>query len=189
MFIIIRIIAGANRGFHLKTKDGLTTRPTLDRIRENVFNIIKGKVAGAEVLDLFAGSGAVGLEALSRGAKSAVFVEKDREAYRILKENIQKTKSMEKSKSFHESYDHYLRTCRNTFDIIYVDPPYELNAYQSVLEKLARHGCLREEGILILESHKEAVVPMETEVYECFRNVAYGNTKIYFYIKKTGGTL
>ena len=92
MFIIIRIIAGKNKGCRLRTKEGLTTRPTLDRIRENVFNIIRDRIPGSHVLDLFAGSGAIGLECLSRGAESAVFIEKDREAFGILEENVAKTR-------------------------------------------------------------------------------------------------
>ena len=187
MFRIIRIIAGKNKGCRLKTKEGLTTRPTLDRIRENVFNIIRDKLPGSNILDLFAGSGAIGLECLSRGAASAVFIEKDREAFHILKENVAKTRQEAASRCFNKSYEAYLKGCRERFDLIYADPPYGLDAYGDCLEAVGRQGLLAEGGLLVLESHKGKDLPLEMEQLQCAREIRYGNTKIWIYIMKQEG--
>lgn len=189
MFIIIRIIAGKNKGCRLRTKEGLTTRPTLDRIRENVFNIIRDRIPGSHVLDLFAGSGAIGLECLSRGAESAVFIEKDREAFGILKENVAKTRQEARSRCFNKSYEAYLSGCRERFDLIYADPPYGLDAYEDCLVTIGSRGLLAEGGILVLESHKGSELPLETDHLQCDREIRYGNTKIWIYIMKQEGIL
>ena len=183
MFIIIKIIAGKNRGNILKTKDGITTRPTLNRIRENIFNIIRDKVPGAKVLDVFAGSGAIGIESLSRGALEATFIELDKEAYRILKENILKTDNISSAKIFNGDYRNFLKRCKENYDIIYIDPPYHLNAYNEVLELIGSNALLNDNGIIILEAKKDTLLPEETKDFKCYRDVIYGNTIIKFYNK------
>lgn len=183
MFIIIKIIAGKNRGNILKTKEGITTRPTLNRIRENLFNIIRDKVPGAKVLDLFAGSGAIGIEALSRGAAEASFIELDKEAYRILRENLEKTNNLVKSKIFNGDFRNFLKISNNTYDIIYIDPPYHINVYEEVLSILGSNNILDESGIIILEAKKDTILPQETKDFKCYRDVIYGNTIIKFYNK------
>lgn len=183
MFKIIKIIAGKNRGNILKTKEGITTRPTLNRIRENLFNIIKNKVPGANILDLFAGSGAVGIEALSRSAKKATFVELDKEAYKILVGNINKTNNIINSKLINKDYRGFLRNCRESFDIIYIDPPYHLNAYREALELIEKNQLLNDSGIIIIEAKKDTELLNETSDFKCYRDVIYGNTIIKFYNK------
>lgn len=183
MFIIIKIIAGKNRGNILKTKDGITTRPTLNRIRENLFNIIRDKLPGAKVLDLFAGSGAIGLEALSRGARESTFVELDKEAFRILKENILKTDNLDKSKIFNGDFRSFLKRNNDKFDIIYIDPPYHINAYEEALSLIGTTDLLTDNGIIILEAKKDTRLPSEIIDFRCYRDVIYGNTIIKFYNK------
>lgn len=183
MFIIIKIIAGKNRGNILRTKEGITTRPTLNRIRENLFNIIRDKVPGAKVLDLFAGSGAIGIEALSRGAKEATFIEIDKDAYKIIKENLLKTKNLEKSKVFNGDYRSFIKKSEDTYDIIYIDPPYHINAYDEALSLIGLHNLLSENGLIILEAKKDTVLKKETIDFKCYRDVIYGNTIIKFYKK------
>lgn len=173
-----------NRGTILKTKPGDTTRPTLGRIRENLFNIIRSKVPKAKVLDLFAGSGAVGLECLSRGSVSVVFVEKDPEAFRILLENIHKTGHETRSIAKRTSFESYLRSSDEAFDIIYADPPYPLKAYGTILEEVGRRKLLAQDGVLVMESERSASVPMETMEFICYRDVTYGNTTLRFYNNK-----
>lgn len=184
MFIIIKIIAGKNKGNMLKTKEGITTRPTLNRIRENIFNIIRDHVPGSVVLDLFAGSGAIGIEALSRGAKEAFFVEIDKEAYGILKYNLEKTGNLASSKTFNLDYRIFIKKNENTYDIIYIDPPYPINAYEEALRLLGEGQKLNENGILIVEAMKDTNIPIETNYFVCYRDVTYGNTRIWFYNKK-----
>lgn len=183
MFIIIKIIAGKNKGNILKTKEGITTRPTLNRIRENIFNIIRDKIPGARVLDVFAGSGAIGIEALSRGAIEATFIELDKEAYKILKVNIEKTNNLEKSKTFNGDFRNYIKRSVDVYDIIYIDPPYHLNAYEEVLSIIGSRNLLTETGIIILEAKKDTILPLETIDFKCYRDVIYGNTIIKFYNK------
>jgi 16S rRNA (guanine(966)-N(2))-methyltransferase RsmD len=183
VFIIIKIIAGKNRGNILKTKEGITTRPTLNRIRENLFNIIRDKVPGSKVLDVFAGSGAIGIEALSRGASEATFIELDKEAYKILKENIVKTNNLDKSKIINGDFRNILKRITNAYDIIYIDPPYHLNAYEEVLSFIGLNDLLADNGIIILEAKKDTILPSETNDFKCYRDVIYGNTIIKFYNK------
>jgi len=183
VFIIIKIIAGKNRGNILKTKEGITTRPTLNRIRENLFNIIRDKVPGAKVLDVFAGSGAIGIEALSRGALETTFIELDNDAYNILKENIVKTNNLKNSKLFKGDYRNFLKNSSENYDIIYVDPPYHLKAYEEVLSLIGSKNLLADNGIIIVEAKKDTIIPSETLDFKCYRDVIYGNTKIKFYNK------
>lgn len=184
MLNIVRIIAGKNRGFILKTKRGETTRPTLDRIRENLFNIIRDRLPEAAVLDLFAGSGAIGLEALSRGAREAVMIEKDAEAYAILKENIRNTNNLENGQAVRGDCFSYLQNCHRNFDLIYGDPPYGLKAYLRILEATAASEALKPGGLLILESPRDEDLPQVTNAYICSRKAVYGNTAIHFYQRK-----
>ncbi|MDD2370734.1 MAG: 16S rRNA (guanine(966)-N(2))-methyltransferase RsmD [Firmicutes bacterium] len=184
MFIIIKIIAGKNRGNILKTKEGITTRPTLNRIRENLFNIIRDKVPGANILDLFAGSGAIGIEALSRSAKSVTFIEIDKEAFNILKANINKTNNLENSKTINKDFRGFLRNCKDKFDLIYIDPPYHIKAYEEAIGLIEDKQLLNESGIIIIEAKKDTKLPLETKDFKCYRDVIYGNTIIKFYNKK-----
>ncbi len=184
MFKIIKIIAGKNRGYIIKTKEGITTRPTLNRIRENLFNIIKDIVPNANILDLFAGSGAIGIEALSRNAKSATFIELDKIAFKILKENLIKTDNFKKSSIINKDFRGFLRNCMESFDIIYIDPPYHLKAYEEALELIGKNQLLIDNGVIIIEAKKDAKLPKETNDFKCYRDVIYGNTIIKFYNKK-----
>lgn len=184
MLKIIRIISGEKRGFILKTKEGLETRPTLDYVRENVFNIIQNQVRGSKVLDLFAGSGAIGIEALSRGAVKAVFVEVDYKALKVITSNLEKTGYNKKGASvvFHLSFDKFLAKNQEAFDWIYIDPPYGLNKYEEILNQVALNHSLREEGMIIIEGNKKQKIA-ENEYFHCYREIIYGNTKLWFYKK------
>ncbi len=184
MFIIIKIIAGSNKGFILKTKEGLSTRPTLNRIKENVFNIIREKVVNSNFLDLFAGSGGIALESISRGAARAVLVEKDKKAFAVVKANIDKTKTNDKVIAINSDYKDYLKRSNDKFDLIYIDPPYELEAYEECLNLIGNYKVLANEGIIIVESKKNQEIPLVNDYFLCYRNITYGNTKIWFYKEK-----
>lgn len=183
VFKIIKIIAGKNKGFVLKTKEGLTTRPTLNRIKENVFNIIKDYIPDSNFLDLFSGSGGIGLEAISRGAKKAVLIEKDKKAFDVIKDNINKTKSSKVVEAFNMDFEKYIKTTTEKFEIIYVDPPYELDVYEKALNSIGKYNLLKEGGIIVLESQKSKIIPLKNDYFFCYRDITYGNTKIWIYKK------
>ena len=146
----MRIVAGTHRGARIFAPKGLDTRPTSDRVREAAFNLI-GPVDGAAVLDLYAGSGAMGLEALSRGAGSAVFVESDREACRTVKRNLEKLRLAGAEVACSDAL-RFLAAERRRFDLILVDPPYDM--VESVAVRLAAYlpSVLAEHGLVVLES-------------------------------------
>ena len=125
----MRVISGSAKGTILYSLQGSTTRPTLDRVKEALFNIIQNEIIDAQVLDLFAGSGALGIEALSRGAKFAVFSDKSIQSVDIIKKNIEKTHLKEKAKIIKGNYLNILKECEEQyqFDLIFIDPPYADN--------------------------------------------------------------
>lgn len=160
----MRIISGTARGTKLYTLSGLETRPTLDRVKESIFNIIQNNIADALILDLFAGSGAIGLEMLSRGAKKAVLCDKSKEACEIIKKNINKTHMEEKVELYNLDFTLCIEKVKNQkFDIIYIDPPYNTNNIKESLKKIINYEILSEEGIIILETDDETRILKEIE--------------------------
>jgi 16S rRNA (guanine966-N2)-methyltransferase len=147
----MRIIAGSRKGHGIDAPPGLNTRPTSDRVRENVFNIVAPWVEDAAVLDLFAGSGAMGLEALSRGAERAVFVESDNDAVRVINQNLDKL-HLTGAQVVHRDVGRYLATETRTYDLIFCDPPYP--DYAELEPLLARYvpKLLADDGLLVLET-------------------------------------
>ena len=127
----MRVISGKARGVQLKTPDGMTTRPTADRVKEALFSIIQFDIPTAKVLDLFGGTGQLGIEALSRGAKSAVFVDAGEPACRLIKENLRRTKLEADATVIRSDYLAYLKRCKEKFDIIFLDPPFAIRWYNN----------------------------------------------------------
>lgn len=150
----MRIIAGRAKSLPLKTVPGLDTRPTTDRIKETLFNMLSPQLPGAVFLDLFAGSGGIGLEAVSRGAARAVFVEQNRKAAACIKENIRFTKAEAESILLVSEVLTALRKLEGseTFDIIFMDPPYERNLEREVLTFLAASSLITEDTLIIVEA-------------------------------------
>ena len=152
----MRIIGGKARGTKLYTLEGLTTRPTLDRVKESIFNIIQQDILDAEVLDLFSGSGAIGLEMLSRGAKKAIVCDKSKQAIEIINKNIEKTHMQEYVKIYNMDYEKCLEENKNqVFDFIYLDPPYNTNFIEKSLEIIIQYKMLKKDGTIILETDDE----------------------------------
>ena len=120
----MRVITGTARGIQLKTPDGLLTRPTADRVKEALFSIIHFDIPGATVLDLFGGTGQLGIEALSRGADRAVFVDAREESCKLIRENLKRTKLEKNATVIRSDYLDYLNRCREKYNIILLDPPY-----------------------------------------------------------------
>lgn len=155
----MRIISGTSRGSRLVTLEGTETRPTLDRVKEPLFSIIQMHIKDARVLDLFAGSGALGLEALSRGAKSAVFSDISEKAINVIKQNAEKTKLAEKAVVFKGSYEDILKQMKNEnkeFDLIFLDPPYKSGLLEDAIKKILEYNLLVKEGIIIVETDMES---------------------------------
>ena len=180
---MMRIITGTARGTRLETLDGETTRPTIERIKEAVFSTIQFDIEGRRVLDLFAGSGQLGLEALSRGALKAVFVDNDREASEIVKRNAQKTKLYEKCVVLNTDYQQYIRNAKGKekFDIIFLDPPYQTDMLDKALAGIADSDILYDNGIIICESDRTE--PLSAEGMELVKHARYGKVYITILMK------
>ncbi len=179
----MRVITGSARGAKLKTLEGLNTRPTSDRVKEAIFNIIQFQVEGRRVLDLFSGSGQLAIEALSRGADYAVMVDESREAVNIIKDNVKKVKFDQTSSVFQMDYMRYLSTCREKFDIIFLDPPYAEKMLENALRKISEIDILSEGGIIVCERPKEKVMPATVGDLIASRDYVYGKTAINLYTR------
>lgn len=177
----MRVITGTARGRRLKTPDNYDIRPTTDNVKEAVFNIIQFDIEGRQVLDLFAGTGQLGIECLSRGAAGAVFVDRDRDAVRIVKDNL-KTCGM-KATVLQEDSISFLNHC-GKFDVIFIDPPYDSDLYESALKIINLVDILSEGGIIICEARREKVLPEMTEPYRKRKEYNYGKVKICIYTKE-----
>ncbi len=173
----MRIITGTARGTKLATLEGLETRPTVERIKEAEFSMIQFEIDGKRVLDLFGGSGQLGLEALSRGAAQATFVDSNRDAVEIIKANAKKTKLFEKCIVLNTDYKAFIRgnAGKNKYDIVFLDPPYDLDIWTDVIDRLERADLIAEGGMIICESNK--ISPIEAKGFTVRRHVGY--SKVY----------
>lgn len=179
----MRIISGKNKGRKLKTLEGMNTRPTADRVKESLFNILNNKFIDSVVLDLFAGSGALGLEALSRGANRCVFVDSSKEAIKIIQENIKACRFDEQSTVLNMDYLVAMqKLTKQKFDIIFVDPPYLNNIELVVLDKIK--SLLLDDGILIIETDEKTLLPESINGLVKNDERKYGRTILHFYILK-----
>ncbi len=151
----MRIIAGKKRGTKLYTLEGLDTRPTLDRVKESVFNIIQNDITDSVFVDLFSGSGAIGLEASSRNAKKVYLCEKSKKAIKIIKQNIEKTNSEKQVILYEGDYQEFINNLQEKPDIIYIDPPYKTNYAIKALELLLKKDLLKETTKIIIETDRE----------------------------------
>ena len=178
----MRVITGSARGRKLKTPASYDIRPTTDNVKEAVFNIIQFDVEGRRVLDLFAGTGQLGIEALSRGAKSCVFIDENREALRIVKENL-KTCGFS-APVLQEDALSYLRRGER-FDLIFLDPPYDAGLYEPVLNTINLVDNLSDGGIIICEARRETPLPELSAPYRKGKEYRYGTVKICVYTKES----
>ena len=179
----MRVVAGSARGTVLKTPDGMLTRPTADRVKEAVFSILHFDVQNAVVLDLFGGTGQLGIEALSRGAASAVFVDAREESCRLIRENLKRTKLEADATVIRSDYLDYLRRCRETFQIIFLDPPYAEVFLENALNCITEIDILQSGGIIVAERPVGKDLPWEFPGYERSRDYKYGKTLLTVYRK------
>ena len=185
---MLRIIAGEARGRRFEAPEGRDTRPTLDRVRENLFNMLQGRVRDARVLDLFAGSGALSLEALSRGAAWAVLADRDREAVRIEKQNLESLGFSGRARLIRGEWQETVRTLGEEgerFDLIFLDPPYAMTDLREMTERLM--PLMTENGWIVLEHQAKAEIRTAeglTPVKE--RTWGYCGVKMYEKLRDSG---
>ncbi len=185
----MRIIAGTAKGIRLKTPKGMKTRPTADRVKESVFGILAARPLDAEVLDLFAGTGNLGLEALSRGASSAMLVDKNSQSIKIMMENAILTDLAGMAVICREDVLQALRRLDGegkSFDLIFCDPPYNLGLAPKVLQALETGGVMRDGGVLILEHSRHEKLPDGLKRIVAYRSEFYGETVVSFFTKQEG---
>ncbi|PUU94338.1 MULTISPECIES: 16S rRNA (guanine(966)-N(2))-methyltransferase RsmD [Halanaerobium] len=176
----MRIIAGRAGGLKLKSLKGREVRPTLDRVKESMFNIIAFYLPGAEVLDLFSGFGSLGIEALSRGAEKADFVEIKKSHLKIIEDNLKKAKFYDQAELFNQDVYQYLKICGRKYDLIFMDPPYEKQMTAEAVKLILANNLLKENGLIISEK-SAAEKAEEFEGLSIIKNKHYGNSLLTIY--------
>lgn len=179
----LRVIAGTARSLRLKTVPGDSTRPTTDRIKETLFNIIGNDIAGCRFLDLFSGSGAIGIEALSRGAAESVFVEKDPRCISCIKDNLKFTKLEDRALVIRSDVSDYIRNAAydRPFDIIFMDPPYKAGVEEDILRALSGSGLTDADSVLIIEASSQNTFDfLEDLDYNLTKKKVYGSNMHLF---------
>jgi 16S rRNA (guanine(966)-N(2))-methyltransferase RsmD len=179
----MRVISGRARGVSLKTPEGMATRPTADRVKEAMFSIIHFDLPGAKVLDLFGGTGQLGIEALSRGAAEAVFVDAAEKSCGLIRENLKRCKMETEGKVVRADYMDYLSRSRETFDIILLDPPYAEVFLENAIKKISEIDILKSGGIIVAERPVGKDIPGDFPGYARSKDYKYGNTLITLYRK------
>ena len=179
----MRVISGKARGVALKTPEGMHTRPTTDRVKEAMFSIIQFDLPGTTVLDLFAGTGQLGIEALSRDAKFAYFIDEREDACKLIQENLRRTKLDNQAQVIRSDYMAFLRNCRTKFDIILLDPPYAEVFLENALKLITEIDILQSGGIIVCERPLEKDLSLSFEGYTRSRDYKYGNTILAIFRK------
>ena len=177
----MRVISGTARGRHLKELQGMETRPTTDRVKEALFNIVQFELPGRQVLDLFAGTGQLGVEALSRGAARCTFVDQRRDAAALVRENLKLTGLSQQAQVVQADSISFLMSCREKFDVIFLDPPYLTGVLEKAVETVSAFDILREHGIMVCESPLEQELPTLAAPYERGKEFRYGKIKLTVY--------
>ena len=178
----MRVITGKARGRKLATPTNNDIRPTTDNVKESIFNIIQFDIEGRRVLDLFAGTGQLGIECLSRGAESAVFIDQSRESVKLVKDNL-KTCGLEGTVMQMDAVS-FLNGC-GKFDLIFIDPPYDSPLYEKVLETVNSVDILSDGGIIICEASRDRQLPELEAPYKKVREYIYGKVKLCKYTKES----
>lgn len=184
----MRIIGGKAKGTKLYTLEGDNTRPTLDRVKESLFNIIQRDIPESIFLDLFSGSGAIGLEAVSRGAKKAILCDKSKEAINIIKKNIEKTHLENQIELYQLPFEKLLNDkIEEKIDIIYIDPPYKTDFVYNAIKIILDKNLINEDSIVIIETDEEERVIKQIEKLniEIVNQRKYGRAHLIF-VKKVG---
>ena len=179
----MRVVSGKYGGRPLKTLDGKTTRPTTDKVKGAIFNMIGPYFDGGRVLDLYAGSGSLGIEAVSRGMESAVLVEKDRRAQAIVAENIAMTKEVARFELLKMESSRALEQLTGPFDLVLLDPPYAKEQIIADIEKMAERKLLSEDIMVVCETDKSVDLPEEIADLGIWKQKIYGISKVTVYVR------
>lgn len=181
---IMRVVAGDRKGMPLKVITGNTTRPTTDKVKESIFNMIGPFFNGGLAVDLFAGSGGLGIETLSRGADHALFIEKDARAFQVLQENIKKCRYEDASELFRTDATRAVKALLKreiVIDYLFLDPPYHKKEYYDLVETLVEGGKLAHDAIIMCEHSAEVTLPENYGRFNLVRQEEYGSTIISIY--------
>ena len=178
----MRVISGTARGTKLESLEGLSTRPTIDRVKEGIFSSIQFVVPGARVLDLFAGSGQMGIECLSRGAQQAVFVDSNRDAANIVIKNVKSCSLFDKARVVNMSARDFLRGTKDQFDLVFLDPPYNMGILDEIMEKV--YQITAPGGIIMAESELGWSLKNEIPGLEQKKQYKYGKVLVTKFVKE-----
>jgi len=183
----MRITTGSVKGMNLKSVPGLDTRPTSDKVKQSLFNTIQFDIEGRRVLDLFAGTGQLGIEALSRGAAEAVFVDNSPAALAVIRENVGKAGFSDRSKIIRSDYKAFLQSAqKESFHLVFIDPPYRPGFINRVLSFIQTFDIVKENGIIVCESASSEKAADGPGNLRLIKSARYGASALAFY-KKTGG--
>lgn len=180
----MRVITGTARGMRLFTLEGDSVRPTTDKVKEALFSIIQFEIEGRRALDLFAGSGQLGIEALSRGAKSAHFVDESRDAISVINKNLEKTKLKEFATVSHTDSVTFISSTDRTFDLFFLDPPYDKGLVLKVLPLCAKRATTG--ALIVCETSSDEFLPEDIESLVYLKRYKYGKTALTVYRKAEG---
>ncbi len=180
----MRVITGVARGKNLKTLEGNDVRPTSQKVKEAVFSAIQFDVEGRRVLDLFAGSGQLGIEALSRGARSAVFVDNSAASIKVIKQNLENVGLLDNAKVYTSDFASFTAMSRDTFDIVFLDPPYKLGFLVPALKSVL--PLMSDFGIIVCEYPPEVEIPQSIGGFEIAKTYRYGKINVSIYRKGAG---
>lgn len=178
----MRVIAGSLKGRKLQTLDGLDVRPTTDKVKEAIFSAVQFDLCGANILDLFSGSGQMGIEALSRGAESAVFVDISQRSLDITRLNIASAGLENKSFCYQSDSRDFLKTDRKLYDVVFLDPPYSKGLIEEVLPVLS--GKITEGGKIVCEHEKELFLPDKVNYLTVKKRYRYGSINVTIYVNQ-----
>ena len=184
----MRVISGRVRGRRLKTPENYDIRPTTDNVKESLFNIIQFDIEGRRVLDLFAGTGQLGIECLSRGAESAVFVDRRKDAASLIRENLKTTELSHRAKVVNGDSMEYLKGVREKFDLIFLDPPYAEDLLEGAIAHIARFDILAPHGIMAAEHPVGKVMPALAPPSRVQRPYRYGKIALTLYRRDANET-
>jgi len=177
----MRVITGTARGRKLKEPAGMETRPTTDRVKEGIFSSIQFELEGRRVLDLFGGTGQMGVEALSRGAAHCTFVDLRKEAVSVIRENVNLTGFADRAQIIQGDALAFLSRCREPFDVIFLDPPYESGLLEKTMELVTTIDIVSENGIIVCENGSSAGWPQVLPPYRLQKEYRYGKIKTALY--------
>jgi len=181
----MRVITGTARGRRLKELEGMDTRPTTDRVKEGLFSAIQFEIEGRRILDLFGGTGQLGIECLSRGAASAVFVDERADAVKLIRDNLKTTDLTDRARVVQGESLAFLRSCREKFDVVFVDPPYGTGLLEKAMECLTTFDILAPHGIIAAEHPINNPPPLPAAPYVLRRTYRYGKIGLSIYYRST----